>query len=166
MGSNSNKLSMALFPQPQPTSADIHRTALTANQMKIGEQERVGVWQGHIRSVTRHFEFESQQGLQGRQAVSVPALPSHTSGASFSYEHKANSNRRKRRCRGGFIPFRVFQGLCRGCLGSRGAIGKFWYSVWANANPSPVAACLSVCREDNVGFFYLPSLPLTVVSAV
>lgn len=27
-----------------------------------------------------------------------------------------------------------------------------------NANPSPVAACLSVCRADNVDFLYLLSL--------
>lgn len=39
----------------------------------------------------------------------------------------------------------------------------------ANANPSPVAACLSVCRADNVEFFYLPFLLscfLPFVSAV
>lgn len=70
---------------------------------------------------------------------------------------------------GDLFHFKYLMGLLRGCLASQGAIGKFQYSVRANANPSPVATCLSVCREDNVGFFYLPSLLscfLTFVSAV
>lgn len=41
------------------------------------------------------FEFESQEGLLGSQAVRVPALQSHTLGASFLYEDKTKIKENK-----------------------------------------------------------------------
>ena len=175
---------MALFPQPQPSSANNHHAALSSRLLHcclqqtdyyirvcalLNENKKNG-WETEslagIWTLLYDEVLNPRRGFRAGKWSKLPARQSHTSGASFLYEHEPNS---ERRVQGYLLHCKYFRASSEAVLGLSAPLENSGTVRRANANPSPVAPCLSVCRADNVDLFYLPSLLscfLPFVSAV
>lgn len=137
MGSNSNKNSMALFPQPQPSDANNHHGVLPSHLLccysqQTGETVHLSlpnsneyVWDGskvlHWNKAFQVCKSESHEDVQGSQAVSKlkPHLRSYS---SFLNKRIIGWGQ------GCFISFNTFKKYWTGCLGFQEGAGQFPHS--------------------------------------
>lgn len=111
--------------------------------------------------MTRHFKFASLNPRRELRAVeqSEYLLSKATPRELPSYMNTKQNQREEREgVKGDLVHCKYFIAFLEVVWGLSEPLENSGTVRWAHANPSPVAACLSVCRADNVDFFYLPSL--------
>lgn len=125
-----------------------------------------------IAIVTRHFKFASLNPRWDFRAVkqSKYLLSKATAWELASYMNTKQNQREEREgVKGDLFHCKYFRAFFEVVWGLSEPLENSGTVRQANANPSPIATCLSVSRADNVDFFYLPSLLscfLPFVSAV
>lgn len=123
----------------------------------------VGAWIQAF--VTGHFKLASLNPRGNSEQQSSRDLLSKATPGELASRTSTEENQSQDReyVKGNLFHCKYFRALLRVVWGPSEPLENSGTVHQANANPSPAAACLSVCWADNADFFYLPSSSLLSV---
>lgn len=117
------------------------------------------MWQGFKFCICNRF-VGLNPCWEFRAAKQSKYLFSKATPRELLYEREKKTKEKKEGVKGDLFHCKYFRDFLGVVWGLSEPLENSGTVRWANANPSPVAACLSVCRADNVELFYLPLSPL------